>query len=618
MFNAAPFNTVAFNAAAAAAADTRAVIAITIAPRTGTATAPVAVRITGDGTASAPIVVGIVDSLETTRWSARVRLGGVDVSSRLVGSLSVDAEEGAARVAQWTMAPAAGVITPTTWVGAVVTIDLLRVIGTESVPSRLFTGRVDVPSFDPTTGLVQFFCTDDLQNRVAALSKTEIDDVVGGRYHTGAQGEIDEHWAYAQARMESVAGSLDAGPQGQIRVTAWDGLATWATYTEADILDGSLRLDLPRRTDIVNRVDVSYQYRYYRCRERRAHLSWSKSLFGSQAPASGYQYPTQDQIEACLDGLGWHRLSTAYARAPLQVALASPAGYYVECVGISNMAAWLGQRHAQAVTETHTLTVTAPQSISASGELAVPLRGAYETTWTPDEWESDWTVATPDASAADVDYAGDQTRAESDACIRTLLDMAKVRILAAHRNTRVGFAIACLPELDLDRAVQVDTDALDATGKVARVEHTLDIDSGQATTTVTLALSGVAATGLVTPDDLDPPTPPDVDEATGTDDWEAALPNLQNHVGAASISSGYTDALMGFICNAPATYTATDGTDSTSVENAFFDSAEEYPTVGFRIACPGVADSHRNPLTLESAAAYAIAIPEDPLTLTVS
>lgn len=579
---------------------------------------PIHASITSAGSLDVPIHASVFDSLETGFWSARVLLDGVDVSATLTGAPEVDGEEGAARVASFSLLPAAGVVDPADWTGVPVSIDLLRVVGGVGIPARQFTGRVDVATFNPVARTVNFSCTDDRQNKVAALSKADIDALTpDALYHVGAQGEIDEHWAYAMARMESQPASLDCGPYGNPRVTPWDGLSTFATFTQTDILDATPEITPPRRTGLVNRVDVAYQYRFYRCRERRAALSWSKSIIGTDALASGYQYPTQDMVEAALDGTGWHRISTAYSPAPTQVAVVSPSGWYVACSGVSTLSALLAQRHAQTVTETYAITVTAPASVAANGELAKPLRGTYATTWTPDQWEDDFTMTTPDASAADVDYGGSQTRAQSDACVETLLAIAKTRILASHRNARVSFTIPCMPELDLIHAVEIDTPAIQATGKVVRVVHRLDIATGQATTRVTLALSGIAASGIVTPDVLDAPAAPDVDTATGTDDWVANIPALGNHVGAVT-NHAYADSLMGFLVNAPETITITDGTSSTQGANPYYDADWIYPTTGFRIELPGVADSHRNPLELSQAAAYTVEIPQDPVIQTVS
>jgi hypothetical protein len=297
--------------------------------------------------------------------------------------------------------------------------------------------------------------------------------------------------------MESRAASLDASAYGGLRVSNWDGLPSFGTFTDADILDETPSIELPRRVSIVNQIDATFQYRYARCRERRAHVSWSASIFGTDAAARGYQFPTQDTIEAALEGTGWHRLSTSYGNAPATVP-SSPAGWYIETGGgVANMSASLAQRHTQTVTETYALTITAPASIAANGTLALPLRGTLATEWTASEWESDFTINTPDASTSDVDYGGDQTRAESDAGILCLLDVAKTKILASHRQCRVGFTVPCLPEIDLTPSAEIDTAQISASGKVARVEHRINLQAGQADTRITLALSGIASAGIV-------------------------------------------------------------------------------------------------------------------------
>lgn len=585
----------------------------------GTLDIPIHFDVSDTGTLDIPIHFAVFGTLQTSLWTAKVTLDGVDVSAALTGAPEVDGEEGAARVASFTLLPAAGVVSPATWTGAAVTIDLVRIVGGVEIPVRQFTGVVDVATFNPSGRSVSFACTDDRQNKVAALTKAEIDTLTpDALYHVGAQGEIDEHWAYAMARMESQPASLDCGPYGNPRVTNWDGLATFYTFTDASVFyNAPYASELPRRTGLVNRVDVAYQYRFYRCRERHAWLGWSKGVTGTDALASGYAYPTQDMVEAALDGTGWHRISTAYSNAPTQVPVVSPSGYYITCSGVSTMTAHLAQRHSQTVTENYTLTVSAPASVAANGELAKPMRGTYATTWNPDQWEDDFTVTTPDASAADVDYGGDQTRAQSDACIETLLAIANTRILASHRQARVTFTIPCMPELDLIHAVEIDTAAIQATGKVVRVVHRVNIATGEASTTVTLALSGIAASGIVTPDVLDAPAAPDVDAALAEDDWVANIGALGTHVGAVT-NHAYADSLMGYLVNAPENITITDGTDQTTGANPYYDADWEYPTTGFRVQLPGVADTHRNPLELSQTASYAVEIPADPLTTTVS
>ena len=590
-------------------------ITVTVNANTGTTSAPMRVSVTGQGIATGSISVGVVDALETTDFNARVTLNGTDISGRVKGVLTVRAEEGMARIAECMMLPMPGVVLPTAWTGAAISIDLLRVIGGALVPARVFTGLVDLAEFDPVTRLVKFTCTDDLQNKVAALTRAQIDTLTGGRFSTAVQGQIDERWDYAQARMESRPASLDASAFGGLRVTDWDGLSVWRTFTDADIFSDSTTLDLPRRVSIVNQIDATFQYRYSRCRERRAHVSWSASIFGTDAAARGYQFPTQDTIEAALEGTGWHRLSTSYGNAPATVP-SSPAGWYIETGGgVANMSASLAQRHAQTVTEAYSLTISAPSSIAANGVLAYPLNGALASTWTANEWESDYTITVPDASTGDVDYGGDETRSAADDAMRCLLDVAKTKILATHRQCLVSFSVPCLPEIDLTHAAELDAASVSASGKVARIVHTIDLEVGRAETRITLALSGIASAGIVSPDVLEVPDAPDVDAETGADPWSANIPALLTHVGA--YNANYSEDMMGYLVNAPATYVKTNGTTSETVTNVYYDDAYTFQTTGFRIQLPGVADTHRQPLDIDVAQSYSIDIPEDNLTLEV-
>ena len=593
----------------------------------GYAIAPIRMDVYASGFAIAPIRMDVVDDLETFRFGGRVVVAGADLSGYVEGPIETDAEESGAATAKIELRPAAGSVDPLTWVGKTVTVDLLRIDAAGlSIPSRLFTGRVDMPTFDPISGLLRLECIDDLQNMVAALDRATLDDLTGGSYAEAAQGSVDDNWDYAQALMETVAGSLDAGRNGELRVTPWQGLPIWRTFTADDIYSVE-PMELPRRRDLVNRVDIEFQYRYHRLRERRSSITWAGSILGTAALASGYQFPDLASVESAIAGLGWKVLSSAYNPAYAYVAASKPSGapsgadsdwWIYDGGGIATYMARLGQRHAQTVTETYRLSVSAPDSIAANGTLAAPQRGALASPWNPAAWESDWSVD-PDASAADMDYApAGYARADADHVQETLLAMAQVRILASHRKARQTFSLPCLPELDTGKAIAIDHPNAACGGKVARVRHVIDTDAGTATTYCTIAISGIGAGGLLTPDDLTAAGPPDLDSTLEADPWTDAIPHLSTHVGAATLSPVYSDSLMGFLCNAPAQLRYYNFTLDVwfTAENPYYDAGAEFPTTGFRASMPGVADSHRNPVDLGQGATYQIAIPEDTFTLT--
>lgn len=588
---------------------------LTIVLPSGTPTAPTLLSVTANGTPVAPTALAVVDMAQHhPNFSAVVVIDGVDVSERLIGTVTVEAAEGAARVAGFSILPYAGVIEPLDYVGKPVSIDYALIISGTTVVRRLFTGRIDTPSFNPSTGLLRFDCVDDMQNRVAALSRSVIDGLVGGRYSTAVQGEILDNWDYAQARLSTVAGSLDAGASGGLRVTPWELTATWATFGPADLKYESSTLSFPQRSTLVNHVELEFDYRYHRLRERYASVGWSGTLI-DMAP-NGYQYPTQQDILGAAAGSGWQVVASVFYPAPAAIAHSSGGFIYPSQDAIDLAILKLAQRHSQTVTESYAMSVIAEESIAANGELPHAMRGALESDFDGGAWESALDVEPLMPTGGDMDWAPEATRADADYAIQTLLDQARVKILGSHRGARVGNTILCNPDLDLDKRVAVSTSTISAAGKVSLVRHVIDLRAGSATTDFEIACFGVGGAGIITPDTLAPPPPPA--EAAETQAWNGELPSLTVSTYG---STPYQESLMGLLLNPPETITVEDvptpdGPKTLSYPNPFY-VAGGYPVNGFRVQMPGVDDVDRNPLGKNVTTSYRIVVPSDPITITV-
>lgn len=621
-------------------------ITLTVANPTGTLSAPVTLAVTATGSSSASVAMNVVNALATQTWTVLLTLSGVDYSARLSGEVTVDAEEGASRTALFTLLPVTGVVNPFTWLGAAVAISLVRIINLVHIPTRVFTGKVDVARFDPSTGAVTFSCSDDLKNTVANLSVEAIDALtineLGLDYSVGAQGEAPlDRWDYSQARMASVRGELDAGAYGNLRVTPFAGSSVWGTFTESGVLyDAAYAIDLPERSDIINHVAVEYEYRRHRCRQRVAYISWANTVIGTDALACGYQSPSTSAVKSALDGCGWELLgwSTspgwAYVVTPTPPPGKTGSGWYFQGTAdaCGAMVATVGQRHAQEFTESYQTTITCDQSITTFGIRQKSIRGALSPDWSPNNWETDWAIATPDASLADVDYSGTCTRTQSDEAFKTLCMLAKKEIHGSHRTCRVTFSIPALPELDLVHSATLSTTAIETSGKVARLVHRFNLDSGAAETDVTLAIMGVAAWGAGSDDSLDNPPPPPTwgsgaeDDATWIEDtWQSSIPSLGLHVGSTA-TAAWSESMAGYLVNAPETLTIVQldpftyaVIDSVSVANSYYAAGKEFPQTGFRVALPGVADNYRNapPIKTVSDARTTVVSVTNPLTLTI-
>ncbi len=578
----------------------------------GTAVAPTALAVEGSGSAVAPTTLALVDTLQSPVWTARCIIDGVDVSDRLEGSATVTADEGAARIATLAINPPTGVIAPLDYVGKTITLDYVPVVAGTPVPLRLFTGRIDTPSYDLTTRLLTLDCVDDLQNRVASLSRGVIDGLTGGRYSSAVQGDIVDNWDYAQARLTTVAASLDAGPHGGMRVTPWELASTWATYAEADLVYPQSRITYPQRSTLINDVTIEFSYRYPRLRQRYTTLGWSGTLI-DMAPC-GYAYPTQQDILGAAGGSGWQVTLGIFFPAPAAIPHSS-GGFIHPAAGSIDMAILhLTQRHSQTVTESYTLSVSAPESVAANGQLPYGLRGALASTFDGGSWESALDIAPLMPTGGEQDYAPDAPRSASDYAIQTLLDQARVKILGSHRGARVTNAVICNPDIDLDKKIEIATADMAVSGKVAGVVHTLDFAAGSALTVFSIACFGTGGSGLITPDTLSPTTPPAA--AVATQDWPSAIPPLfVNTYGV----TPYADGIMGLLLNPPESLTVDnvppDGS-TQSFPNPFY-TAGSYPVTGFRVRMPGVDDADRNPIEKPVYGNYRILIPHDAITFTV-
>lgn len=590
--------------------------ALTVAQATYVASAPMRLAVTGYYAASAPTALLVVSPGMPTSWTLRCTLDGVDVSGRLTGQQSVRAEEGAARIAEVRLLPPSGTLDVLAYVGVQVRLDFVQRVGAVEVPRRVFTGRVDTPVYDISGRTLVLTCIDDMQNRVAALARADIDAVLtGGRYAEAVQGTFTDNWDYAQAVMTTLPGSLDCDATGGLRLTLWDGSALHATYTDSELIYPRSEITFPQRTSIVNSVSIDYQYRYPRLRQRYTSVGFTATRIDMDA--AGYVYPSQSEIESAVLGSGWVMTLGVFYPAPVTIPHLTGGVVRTRDGSIDMAVMWLTQRHGQSVSERYAITVRAPESIAQNGTLPHGLTGALEDGFDYKVWEADYSMAPLMPTGGEQDWAPTAGRAASDHAIQTLLAQARTKILGSHRGATVTNATPCDPSIDLDKTLRILTADIDASGKVRSVRHVFDMAAGSAITEFSLALFGAGGAGIITPDSLDPPPAPD--PVTETQDWGAGVPSLLVNVYGVT---PYSDSLMGLLLNPEQYYTVEDvpdglgGFSTISYTNPHY-TAGSYPQTGFRVSMPGVDDADRTPTAIDIAQNYNVVLPANSLTISI-
>lgn len=311
----------------------------------------------------------------TQRWSAKVYLGGVDVSASVTGLITVDGEEGMARVATFVIKPAFGAIDIATWVNQPVHIDYVL----DGATFRLFTGRVDLPSYDPMRRLTSFRCSDFLQKRFETMSREQIAAEVGGRWSNIIFNEPESQWQYAQDRLSTVPASYDLDVNGQGHLTLWNpGTLPNFEFTDALVLgDGLTAPELSPSRDVVNQLEISFGFRFERLHERTQGYSWQmmNGISWAQVAENSIPLPTQSFIEEAIASSEWLVAAPpVYDIAPAFVNY----GYYdgtgrtggqitLQPKTVLAAGFTLAKRWAQQVTELCQFIVKAPQSTEQVG-----------------------------------------------------------------------------------------------------------------------------------------------------------------------------------------------------------------------------------------------------------
>lgn len=549
------------------------------------------------------------------RWQAVAMLGSQDISARLVGDVRVQVEADSARTAELSFVPGSP-LQPMGLIGQPVRVAFAQAGGINA--QTLFTGVVDVPSIDIDTGVVTLRCHDQAQEIWSRTPRAQIDALLGGRWHVAVSGEPEDNHAYMLERIQSVPASwaLDALQQPQI--VPWRSLPRSVTVRQADVISGSLSVDLPSRDEVRTRITCRFQYRYPRFRARRVRAQFAQpvSFFLPRAsvfPKPSYRWLTAAMVEGAVEGVrGWDLVDGPHIEHPQARVYnvgteLEPAFYSISpdvapslATGFRADFQWRG---IQSVTEDYTIDVVwtvgeALLGITAAEEMGASLEAVFEgRDWTTDPTIEPIVRATAVGDVSETWQPVGASPLDRDDCLQTLLSRAWVRLWSASRSGRVRFALPCRPDLWIDTWATVNTARLQAAGQLVEIEHVLNAATGEATTFCAIAVGLPGNQGATMPAWSLPAAP--------ADNYEPPLAahafELGTHVGGLSTSPPWDgDAMIGFATNA---------------EGVADPDYHWYPHQ-LSMRAPDLAAEDRDPRALESITAIEVDIPTDLLEIT--
>lgn len=472
-------------------------------------TAPIKIKVFARYAPVAPLAVSVsarpsapVAGAAPVVWSARVLLAGVDVSSRVTGQVTVEAEENAARVARLSLAPVGAAVELASLAGAAVAIDLELWSGATRVGlHRLFTGIVDSPEYSAATRVTMLTCSDARQAKIAQMTRDQVDaltpDGVWSPFVFDPYATTEQYMA---DRLSTLAGAVDGDALGALAFTPWSGVAT-RTFGESEILDGTLQ---PRLVGASSRKRVRLDVTY-----RRPQAVVRGIAFRYDAPDlstmayTGIRALTRSAVEQALQGSGativgginWTAYPTSAVVDGKVIMRASANDAAALCLAA---AAWLNRRYSRWIDERWVVEI-------GTGGTLVDESRTVSVQW--DATENDTRAMTPvgavtafstaqkagpkpsipqRASIGEtrVDYVppGQPTADDFTTAYRASVLAAAKRVAESRRGSTISFSVSIDPTLTLRNFVSVLTGPVTGSGKVVRVAHKLDIDAGSAIT----------------------------------------------------------------------------------------------------------------------------------------
>ncbi|HBS80999.1 MAG: hypothetical protein CMK99_13665 [Pseudomonas sp.] len=432
-------------------------------------------------------------------WALRVTVGGVNQTAILTGTVTVDREEGAAGVAGFDLFVASGPVVPTDWTGKAVTIDYISTSQGATSEVRRFTGQLSQPVWNPITRILSCECSDQLQQRVEAMTVEAIDSLTGGYWSADVFDAVTgrSRWDYAVERMGSRPASLDCSPTGDMRVTSWYAMAPHFEFGPGTTVYGSVDVELAQLGDITNRIEIEISYRYPRLWQLIESFGWAHPNADGLSGIGGFcawrtwstELPDTDMIESAVTGAGLSLIG-GVGGYQLPLSMANPCGDGVAWTNTFE-GLWLsagvngGRRWTQTVTEYYTLTLT-----TAEGQIEGTQRiGRDSANFEIESNRSeDWSGSLETDPNAEPGDLSDEARRVS--AITCLLRRGRTEIISAHRGTTVSWAVptSMASTVDLAHTLSIDDQGARAIGKCRRIVDSFDLNSGEALTTLSIAV----------------------------------------------------------------------------------------------------------------------------------
>jgi|TARA_X000001388_G_scaffold70190_1_gene59164 hypothetical protein len=537
-------------------------------------------------------------------WRLQVLLGGVDVTEVLTGSVVISRSEDGDAVARFGLYLGPGPVDVVSYSGAALTVDFV-VLGNPDHASRRFTGYLVQPSFDVLSRVMLCEATTRLADTIERMELAEIDLLTGGYWSADVFEETAgrSRWDYAQERMSTRPASLNVDRNGQPRVTSWQPALAYEFGAGTSVYE-SVDVNLAPLSDTPNVYELELDYRFSRYRQRNQAYSWLHPGTGGNTSITGFnawradstELPDVQMITEATESAGWYLRSANWFRLYGDMP-DLPQPWYNDNTDLLLGADWWASiRWSQRAVEQYRVRLQVGASVAAVGEVIERARVVLDTDSSGDQaW--DQSTGTGGVVAGDAPVNNGTSRdagrlAEAAVCA---LHQGRTALLAGHRANQVTWQtpLAHALAVDFGQGIRASDGQVLVTGVPAALEEEMDITTGLAMLTITLAVSA-GKPGAVD-DELALPAPPEFEDDAGPI-MSGALPT---QLGLKASSPLYDDEMPGFAGN----YSIGNG-----------DPSLRFPR-RFMLITPEIPEQWRDEIQAEQPAIYSVAPRADTLEL---
>lgn len=569
-------------------------------------------------------------------WSARVIVAGVDMSSRLVGTIEIDAGEDSARVASVELIPASSVQL-LALEGAAVSIDITVSGGGYSASRRRFTGVVESVTFSAASRVASLSCRDGYQDRIrAAGSETAVRAMLGGLDTVSPKivpwnDDEPDPAGYFSAALDTVPGATFIDGAGSWRVVGWDIGTPARTYTSGDMFEPGPTVQTAHRAELPSAVLATLTHRFTRLHNVEIALSWHEPERVNYV-TRGIPSPAKSMVAQSLENLGdwvvkgeplmvspepgvypvWDGAQTTY-----YIVSHEAAPFLIRSLSVNVYRRWY-----QDIERRYVVTVPLGGLSERDESVSRGIRSSFDASGWESGRRSDPSlgiyVANPPPGAEDapeltgyealaepwppinsaLDHFADLTNADVETACQHVIAEATRKAAQWRRRQRISFERPADLRLDIGDVAAISAYGVAVKGQVASWSERYDIDSGDCVGTYTFAApSGAGDTtgygAAVT--------------IPATSVAHAPLaPQLENWIGADSNTPTAwinPDTIAGYLCN-------------TLPTSDFYNASRPTYETQFRVILPEIPAADRDPATETVEMAATINLADSGLTIT--